>query len=71
MILKSGRLGLRSGYNGGGVTAKAVEDAESWLRHRMLVGAVSHGSAWLGNINTPCYKKAQGKDPRALIQDEV
>lgn len=51
--------------------AKAVEDAESWLRYRLLVGALSHGRASLGSINTPCYDKAQGKEQRALIQDGI
>ncbi|XP_067284127.1 uncharacterized protein [Pseudorasbora parva] len=49
----------------------AVDEAESRLRHRSLIGAVTHGRAGLGSGTTPRYNKAQGKDRRALVQQEV
>lgn len=42
-------------------TAEAMDVAESWLRHRVLVGAVSRGRAGLGRSTTPHYNKAQGE----------
>lgn len=46
----------------------AVEQAESRLRHGVLVGAVTRGRAGLGTIATPCYDKARGKEQRQLVQ---
>lgn len=51
--------------------AEAVEVAESRLRHRTLVGAVAQGRAGLGSKKTPRYDKAQGKERRSLVLDEV
>ncbi|KAK0148843.1 hypothetical protein N1851_010754 [Merluccius polli] len=51
--------------------AEAVDVAESRLRHRALVGTVTNGRAGLGSSTTPRYNKAQGKDRRSLVQQEV
>lgn len=40
----------------------AVEQAESQLRHSVLVGPVASGQARLGSVPTMHYDKAQGKD---------
>jgi len=48
--------------------AEAVDAAESWLRHRALVGTVTCG---LGSSTTPHYDKAKRKDRGVLVQDEV
>ncbi|XP_073731592.1 uncharacterized protein [Misgurnus anguillicaudatus] len=50
---------------------EALEMAESRLRHGVLVGAVESGRAGLGSNQTPRFNKAQGKEKRQLIQDEV
>ena len=49
----------------------AVEQAEARLRHSVLVGAVASGRAGLGSNPRPQYNKAQGKERRQLIQEEV
>ncbi|KAJ8014240.1 hypothetical protein DPEC_G00038200 [Dallia pectoralis] len=51
--------------------AEEVEVAKSRLRHRELVGAVAYGRAGLGSGTTSRYNKAQGKDRRSLVQQEV
>ncbi len=48
-----------------------MKDAESWLRHRVLVGTVAQGRAGLGSSKTIYYDKDQGKDRRSLIHEEV
>ena len=50
---------------------EAVDQAESRLRHSELVGTVASGRAGLGSNPRPHYKKAQGKERRQLIQEEV
>lgn len=50
---------------------EAVEQAESRLRHSVLVGPVSSGRAGLGSVATTRYDKALGKDRRRLVQEEV
>ena len=49
----------------------AVEQAESRLRHRVLVGTVARGRAGLGTFASPRFDKARGKDRRQLVQNEV
>ncbi|KAJ8008617.1 hypothetical protein DPEC_G00106740 [Dallia pectoralis] len=51
--------------------AEEVEVAESSLQHRELVGAVAYGRAGLGSGTTSRYNKAQGKDRRSLVQQEL
>ncbi|XP_041848076.1 uncharacterized protein LOC121644290 [Melanotaenia boesemani] len=51
--------------------SKAVGVAESRLRQRVLVGTVAQGRAALGSSRTPHYGRAQGKERRALILEEV
>ncbi|KAK0150652.1 hypothetical protein N1851_008245 [Merluccius polli] len=50
---------------------EAVEQAESRLRHSVLVGPVASGRAGLGSVPTTRYDKALGKDRRRLVQEEV
>jgi len=52
-------------------TAEAVDVVESWLWHRALVGAVTHGRAGLVSSTTSRYNKAQGKARRSLMQQKV
>ena len=68
---KSPRLGSRSGQDGSGRLQRLSKSLRHELRHRVLVGTVACGRAGLGSSKTPCYDKAQGKDKRLLIQDEV
>ena len=49
----------------------AVEQAESRLRHRVLVGTVARGRAGLGTLISPRFDKARGKERRQLVQNEV
>ncbi|KAJ8349798.1 hypothetical protein SKAU_G00249280 [Synaphobranchus kaupii] len=50
---------------------EAVDQAESRLRHRVLVGSVAIGRAGLGSIPTTHYNRATGKERRDLVQKEV
>ncbi|XP_067280778.1 uncharacterized protein [Pseudorasbora parva] len=68
MVFQAG-IEVRTGRKWRAVAA--VDEAESRLRHRSLIGAVTHGRAGLGSGTTPRYNKAQGKDRRALVQQEV
>ncbi|XP_073720025.1 uncharacterized protein [Misgurnus anguillicaudatus] len=49
----------------------AVDQAESRLRHGVLVGAVARGRAGLGTFQVPRLDKARGKERRQLVQGEV
>ncbi|XP_061878077.1 uncharacterized protein LOC133630482 [Entelurus aequoreus] len=51
--------------------AEAVDVAEARLRQRVLVGTVAQGRSGLGSRRTPRYDKAQGKEKRSLILEEV
>lgn len=51
--------------------AEAVDIAVSRLQQRVIVGAVAQGRAGLGSSRTPNYYKAQGKEKRSLILEEV
>lgn len=48
-----------------------VDQAESRLCHRELVGSVATGRAGLGTTPTTHYKKLKGKERRDLVQHEV
>ncbi|XP_062387675.1 uncharacterized protein LOC134076569 [Sardina pilchardus] len=50
---------------------EAVKLAERRLQHGELVGTVASGRAGLGSSPRPVYSKAQGKERRRLVQDEV
>ena len=50
---------------------EGLETAESRLRHRVLVGTVATGRVGLGAIPQPRYGKAQGRDRRQLVLEEV
>lgn len=51
--------------------AKALDDAESRLWQKVFVGTGAQGRAGLGSGRTPRYDKAQGKERRSLILEEV
>lgn len=51
--------------------AEAVEITVSRLQQRVIVGTVAQGRVGLGSSRTPNYNKAQGKDRRSLIREEV
>lgn len=50
---------------------EAVDQAESRLCHRELVGSVATGRAGLGTIPTTQYNKLKGKERRDQVQLEV
>lgn len=50
---------------------KAVEGAEIRLQHKMVMGTIAKGKAGLGFLEVPRYDKAQGKERRQLIQEEI
>ncbi|XP_048863711.1 uncharacterized protein LOC125738598 [Brienomyrus brachyistius] len=50
---------------------EGLELAESRLRHRALVGTVAVGRAGLGSFPQPRFHRAQGKDRRHLVLEEV
>lgn len=50
---------------------EAVDQAESQLYHRVLVGSVAVGHAGLGCIPTTHYNKAKGKERWDMVQKEV
>lgn len=50
---------------------EAVEQVESHLRHKVLVGAVAICRAGLDSSPTTHYNKAEGKDRQGLVQKEV
>lgn len=50
---------------------EAVDQAESWLRHRELVGSVATRRVGQGSIPMTCYNKLKGKEKRDLVQKEV
>lgn len=47
-----------------------VEQAEPWLRHRVLVGTVARGRAGRGTIVASHFYKARGNEWRQLVQKE-
>lgn len=47
---------------------EAVDQAETRLRHNILLGRVATGRARLGSTPTPCYSKARGKERQRLIR---
>ncbi len=49
----------------------AVDRAEARLRHSTLVGTMAVGRSGLGSFPKPQYDRAQGKEKRQLIQDEI
>lgn len=50
---------------------EAVDVVEARLRHRALMGTVSHTRAGQGSSSTPHYDRAQGKEKWMVVQDEV
>lgn len=53
------------------IAEAAVEGAEEGLRHKVLVGAVARGRAGIGSLEVPRFDRAQGKERRQLIQEEI
>ena len=52
-------------------TKAAVQDAESRLRHKDLMGVVVHGRAGLGMFPTPQHKECKGMEKWKQIQEDV
>ena len=50
------------------VAKTAVEDAESRLRHRDIVGVVTSGLLGFGNIHQPLWQSADTRHRRELVQ---
>ncbi|CAC5404457.1 unnamed protein product [Mytilus coruscus] len=53
------------------VAKSAVEDAESRLRHRDILGVVTSGRLAFGNIQQPLWQSADARHRRELVQQEV
>ena len=51
--------------------AKAVDEAESRLRHKDIVGAVCIGRQGLGTAHTPRWRGADAAERRQLVQKDV
>lgn len=49
---------------------EAVNRAEAWLQHNIVVGTVVVGQAGLGSFCRPCYEKNYRKKC-LLVQDEI
>lgn len=41
------------------------------MRHKAVVGIVAKGKAGFRNFTSPNYSRAQGKERRWLVQEEV
>ncbi len=50
---------------------RVVGQAASWLCHRVLEGAVTHGRAGLGACQTPRYDKTWVKEQQQPVEKEV
>lgn len=48
-----------------------IATAEERLRHRAVVGVVARGRVGFGCFPSPQYSKAQGKEQRELVLEEV
>ena len=49
----------------------AVEQAESRLRHKDIVGTVAMGRLGIGNLERPNWEKASTRERREMVQKEV
>ncbi len=54
-----------------GRTAEAGQQAETWLKHKSILGTVAQGRAGLGSIRATQYDSASGKERQRLVQEEV
>ncbi|XP_076101153.1 protein mono-ADP-ribosyltransferase PARP14-like [Mytilus galloprovincialis] len=67
--VKEANVDVRTGRKW--VAKSAVEDAESLLRHRDIVGVVTSGRLGFGNIHQPLWQSADTRHTRELVQQEV
>ena len=51
--------------------AEAVEEAESRLRHRDIVGVTAKGRLGLGSVEQQLWQNANDKERRQLVQREI
>lgn len=51
--------------------AEAVQQAETWLRHKAILGTVAQGRAGLGSLTLTQYESASGRERQRLVQEEV
>ena len=67
--VKEANVDVRTGRKW--VAKDAVEDAESRLRHKDIVGVVTSGRLGFGNIQQPLWESADDRQRRDLVQQEV
>ena len=67
--MKEANVDVRTGRKW--VPKDAVEDAESRLRHKDIVGVVTSGRLGFGNIQQPLWESADDRQRRDLVQQEV
>lgn len=51
--------------------AEAVQQAETQLKHKDILGTVAQGRAGLGSIPSIRYESASGRERQRLVQEEV
>ncbi len=51
--------------------AEAVQQAETRLKHKAILGTVAQGRAGLGSLRATRYDSASGKERQRLVQEEV
>lgn len=51
--------------------AEAVQQVESRLKHKAVLGTVAQGRAGLGSLRATRYDSASGKERQRLVQEEV
>ncbi len=51
--------------------AKAVQQAETRLKHKSILGTVAQGRAGLGSLRATQYESASRKERQRLVQEEV
>ena len=51
--------------------SRAVDEAESRLRHKDIVGTVAVGRQGLGTSKSRCWKKADAAERRRMVQKEI
>jgi hypothetical protein len=68
-VISEAGIRVRAGrkWNAG----KALDKARWRLQQKEIVGAVAHGKLGIGLIETPRWHKADKKERRELLQNEV
>ncbi|RXN12199.1 reverse transcriptase [Labeo rohita] len=52
-------------------TAEAVQQAETRLKHKAILGSVAQGRAGLGSLTATRYNLASGRERQRLVEEEV